>query len=110
MKYHSRSIYGCTAAPDEFEKPDNCLLTYNPKTNRLYVHVLEWPFKTIYLPGLAGKVEYAQILNDGSELKLASKKGAWLDDIDKNDTGLKITIPVTKPDSEVPVIELFLKD
>jgi len=109
MKYHSRSIYGCTAAPEQFEKPDNCLLTYNPKTNRLYVHVLEWPFKTIYLPGLADKVAYAQILNDGSELKLKSKKGAWLDNVEDDDNGLKITIPVTKPDVEIPVIELFLK-
>ena len=109
MKYHDRSIYGCTAAPEKFKKPDNCLLTYNPKTNRLYVHVLEWPFKTIYLPGLANKVAYAQILNDGSELKLKTKKGAWLDDVKSDDNGLTITIPVTKPDVEIPVIELFLK-
>ena len=108
MKFNGRSIYGCTAAPEEFEKPDNCLLTYNPKTNRLYVHVLEWPFKTIYLPGLAGKVKYAQILNDASELKISNKKGAWLDDVDKNDRGLKLNIPVKPPNSEIPVIELFL--
>jgi len=93
----------------EFKKPDNCLLTYNPETKRLYVHVLEWPFKTIYLPGLADKVAYAQILNDGSELKLKTKKGAWLDDVKSDDNGLTITIPVTKPDVEIPVIELFLK-
>jgi alpha-L-fucosidase len=109
MKYNSRSIYGCTAAPEEFETPDNCLLTYNPKTNRLYVHVLEWPFKTIYLPGLAGKVKYAQILNDASELKLGTQKGAWLDDVLDGDNGLKINIPVRSPNVEIPVIELFLK-
>jgi alpha-L-fucosidase len=109
MKYNSRSIYGCTAAPEEFETPDNCLLTYNPKTNRLYVHVLEWPFKTIYLPGLAGKVKYAQILNDASELKLGTQKGAWLDDVSEVDNGLKINIPVRSPNVEIPVIELFLK-
>ena len=109
MKYNSRSIYACTAAPDEFETPDNCLLTYNPKTNRLYVHVLEWPFKTLYLPGLAGKVKYAQLLNDASELKLGTQKGAWLDDVNEGDTGLIINIPVKVPSLEVPVIELFLK-
>jgi alpha-L-fucosidase len=109
MKYNSRSIYGCTAAPEEFGTPDNCLLTYNPKTNRLYVHVLEWPFKTIYLPGLAGKVKYAQILNDASELKLGTQKGAWLDDVSEGDNGLKINIPVRSPNVEIPVIELFLK-
>lgn len=109
MKFNSRSVYGCTAAPKEFERPDNCLLTFNPKTNRLYVHVLEWPFKTLYLPGLAGKVKYAQILNDASELKLETQKGAWLDDVNKEDDGLKITIPVREPNVEIPVIELFLK-
>jgi alpha-L-fucosidase len=109
MKYNSRSIYGCTAAPDAIETPKNTLLTYNPKTNRLYVHVLDWPFKTIYLPGLAGKVAYAQLLHDASELKLKTTKGAWLDDVNSADSGLKIELPVRKPDVEVPVIELFLK-
>jgi alpha-L-fucosidase len=71
--------------------------------------VLEWPFKTIYLPGLAGKVKYAQILNDASELKLGTQKGAWLDDVSEGDNGLKINIPVRSPNVEIPVIELFLK-
>ena len=109
MKYNSRSIYGCTAAPDNIKAPDNCLLTYNPKTNRLYVHVLNWPFKTIYLPNLAGKVKYAQILKDASELKMGTKKGAWMDDVNKNDKGITLNIPVRKPNTEIPVIELFLK-
>jgi len=110
MKYHGRSIYGCTAAPESIEKPDNCLLTYNPKTKRLYVHVLEWPFKTIYIPGLQGRIDYVQLLNDGSELQTANKKGAWLDDTKEGDTGVKIRIPVRKPNVAVPVIEIFLKD
>jgi len=110
MKFHGRSIYGCTQAPDEIKKPDNCLLTYNPKTNRLYVHVLEWPFKTLYLPGLKGQIEYAQLLSDASELQVVNNVGAWLDDETEGDTGVKIKIPVRKPDVEVPVIEIFLKD
>ena len=109
MKYNSRSIYGCTAAPYDIKAPDNCLLTYNPKTNRLYVHVLNWPFKTIYLPNLAGKVKYAQILKDASELKMGTKKGAWMDDVNKNDKGITLNIPVRKPNTEIPVIELFLE-
>jgi hypothetical protein len=32
-----------------------------------------------------------------------------LDNVEDDDDGLKITIPVTKPDVEIPVIELFLK-
>ena len=40
---------------------------------------------------------------------MKTKKGAWLDDVKSDDNGLTITIPVTKPDVEIPVIELFLK-
>jgi len=43
MKYHSRSIYGCTQAPKEFNAPQDWCLTYNPETDRLYMHVFSWP-------------------------------------------------------------------
>ena len=45
MHFNSRSIYGCTQAPDEFVAPKDCRLTYNPKKKRLYVHVLAWPYQ-----------------------------------------------------------------
>ena len=112
MKYNSRSIYGCTEAPDGFQKPDNTFLTYNPETNRLYVHLLQWPFKTLYLPGFKGKVKYAQFLNDGSEVSFS----AAVTDADpsshmaitagRND--LIVNLPTIKPNVEIPVIELFL--
>ena len=66
MKYNSRSIYGCTQAPDEFQVPDNCLLTYNPETNRLYIHLLEYPLQNFMLKGMKNKIEYAQFLHDAS--------------------------------------------
>lgn len=57
MKYHNRSIYGCTQAPEKFNAPQDCRLTYNPEMNRLYVHLFTWPFKELHLDGLAGKVK-----------------------------------------------------
>jgi len=39
MRRHSRSIYGCTQAPDELPAPEDCRLTFNPRSNRLYVHL-----------------------------------------------------------------------
>lgn len=108
MRFHGRSVYGCTAAPGRFIKPDNCMYTYNPETNRLYVHVLEWPFKSLYLPCLGGKVKFAQLLNDASELKISAVKGAWLDNLTEQDDGLTIQLPVSPPDVQLPVIELFL--
>ncbi|MBC9934798.1 alpha-L-fucosidase [Chitinophaga qingshengii] len=99
MKVNSRSIYGCTEAPADIQRPDNTLLTYNPDTKRLYVHLLDYPLQRIALPGLKGKVKYAQFLHDGSELKMkGDDKGA-----------LVVDVPVRKPDVEIPVIELMLE-
>lgn len=110
MKYHSRSIYGCTEAPEGFTTPQNCLLTYNPKTNRMYVHVLTWPMRYLHLDGFGGKVKYAQLLNDASELKFSNRKGAWMSgDKAGENTTLTLEMPTVKPNVEIPVIELFLK-
>ena len=112
MKYHSRSIYGCTQAPAGIEAPNNCLLTYNPETNRLYVHVLEWPFKSLHLPGLEGKIKYAQLLNDASEMTYYSRTAANAGEhtVEISRAGdLIMPVPVRKPDVEVPVIEIMLE-
>jgi len=113
MKRHDRSIYGCTQAPAGFTAPENCKLTYNPETNRLYVHVLAWPYRHLYLDGKAYKdrVEYAQLLNDASEVKMMMEE--WYQEQQKRTgtdrEGLALTLPMVKPDVTVPVIELFLK-
>jgi alpha-L-fucosidase len=99
MKRHNRSIYGCTQAPQEFKTPQDCRLTYNPDTNRMYVHVLAWPFGKLYLDGFDGKVEYAQLLNDASEIGMAGMPGGTL----------ALSLPVRQPNVTVPVIELFMK-
>lgn len=110
MKRHSRSIYGCTQAPDEFNAPQDCRLTYNAETKRLYVHIFAWPFKQLYLDGFAGRVEYAQLLNDASEVKFGEMpeihSGA---SHGKTNKTLVLELPVQKPNVTVPVIELFLK-
>jgi alpha-L-fucosidase len=108
MKRHARSIYGCTQAPGSFTTPADCRLTYNPDTHRLYVHIFAWPYKHLHLDGLAGKVEYAQLLNDASEV------GLRMDDwharqVAPGETSLTLTLPTVKPNVAVPVVELFLK-
>jgi len=109
MKLHGRSIYGCTAAPDEFRKPDNCLLTYNPKTRRLYLHVLVWPMGKLHFDGIADKVAYAQLLNDASEVKFSrGEGGAWMS-ANSPVEGITLDLPVRQPNVVVPVVELFLK-
>ncbi|MHB0999520.1 MAG: alpha-L-fucosidase [Armatimonadota bacterium] len=109
MKRHSRSIYGCTQAPDEFKAPEDCRLTYNPDKKRMYVHVFAWPFIQLHLDGFAGKVEYAQLLNDASEVKITELPShqTALENINRNT--ITLNLPVQKPNVTVPVIELFLK-
>ncbi|WP_282124216.1 alpha-L-fucosidase [Algibacter mikhailovii] len=107
MKYNYRSIYGCTQAPSAFEIPDNALLTYNPTTNRLYVHLLNYPLQNFTLKGMKGKIKYVQFLHDASEVKIASPKGHWI----KQELGegdVNIILPVNKPPVEIPVIEIIL--
>jgi alpha-L-fucosidase len=108
MKFHGRSIYGCTQS--EFTAPADVRYTQNFETNRLYVHLLAYPFKHLHLPGLAGKVKYAQFLNDASELPL--KLRDWTTEQLRRETGsdlLTLELPVIAPSVEVPVIELILK-
>lgn len=109
MKRHGPSIYGCTQAPERFRAPQDCRLTYNPQTRRLYLHVFSWPVKELHLDGFAGKVEYAQLLNDASEIGLG-RRDDWHSSYEgtAEDT-LTLYLPVPKPSVAVPVIELFLK-
>jgi alpha-L-fucosidase len=118
MKFHGRSIYGCTEAPENFPKPANCLLTYNPQAGRLYVHVLEWPMGVLRLDGLAGKVKYAQLLNDASEIRFTEEGRpadlgymGFLPGENKETAGKAVVLrlPVQQPKVTVPVIELILK-
>ncbi len=116
MRRHSRSIYGCTEAPAEWKTPQDCRLTYNPKTNRMYVHLFAYPFQHLHLDGFAGKVEYAQLLNDASEVPMKGLEPWQLNITGASETELldfgqtlTLTLPIQKPKVLVPVIELFLK-
>jgi len=110
MKRHGRSIYGCTAAPEEFKSPQDCRLTYNPEKKRIYVHVFAWPLVQLHLDGFAGKVEYAQLLNDASEIRFSEPPAhqTAIEGAPPKNT-LTLQLPVVRPSVTVPVVELFLK-
>ncbi len=110
MNLHSRSIYGCGAAPEEFPVPPDCRLTWNAATRRMYVHVLAWPFRHLHLDGFKNRVEYAQLLNDGSEIRLGQDEhqGGHGKGLAAPET-LTLELPVQRPQVTVPVIELFMK-
>ncbi len=111
MERHGRSIYGCGPAPAGFATPQDCRLTYNPETKRLYVHVFAWPIHHLHLEGMAGKVRYAQLLNDGSEIKLIEGGPTHLaGPVEQRERSelLTLELPIRKPEVTVPVIELFV--
>jgi alpha-L-fucosidase len=113
MKRHSRAIYGCGAAPVGFQTPKDCRLTYNANTNRMYVHILHWPLRHLYLHGFGGKVAYAQLLHDGSEVKMpdlfAEETWASHQIASRESDVLRLELPVQKPNVTIPVIELFMR-
>jgi alpha-L-fucosidase len=108
LRLHGRSIYGCTMS--EYQPPQDC--RYTQSGNRLYLHLFNWPFKFVYLDGLADKIAYAQLLNDGSQVFVKSALrdynyeavAQWV----PSDTAV-LELPVQKPDVVVPVIEIILK-
>ncbi|WP_395815008.1 alpha-L-fucosidase [Devosia sp.] len=106
MHLHSRAIYG--AGQSTYQAPDGCRFTQ--KGNRLYVHIYNWPNQYLLLDGLAGRVKYAQFLNDASEVQWP-KEGADTHFMPPGgETTLTLLLPVKKPDVVIPVIELILKD
>lgn len=109
MEGNARSIYG--AGPAHYVPPPDA--RYTQRGDRLYLHLLAWPFRHVHLPGLAGRVRFAQFAHDGSEILTEvidpaqraqnTTVGGLGADV------LTLNLPVRRPDVAVPVIELFLE-
>ena len=110
MKYNGRSIYNCTMAEPEFKAPRGTRLTQSEDGKRLYIHLIEYPYAFLEFENLADKIDYAQFLNDGSEV-LYTKGGVdHFSEARSQKEGLvAFKIPAIQPNTLVPVIEVFLK-
>jgi len=109
MSRNGEAIYGCGEPPDEFRAPNGTALTYNAKTKRLYLHLLEWPVKAVPVP-FWKRIAYAQFLHDGSEVLVSNPQWRLCDHGENKDALVgTLDLPVNKPPVEVPVVELFLK-
>jgi alpha-L-fucosidase len=108
MRLHERSIRGAGAS--QHAAPADCRYTQNG--DRLYLHLFSWPFKHVHLPGLAGRVSYAQLLSDASEIHLIEPDPSRV--AENTQPGaqpagtLTLELPVRRPEVAVPVVELFL--
>ncbi|NEJ01367.1 alpha-L-fucosidase [Rhizobium leguminosarum] len=108
MALHERSIVGCTQS--DFAAPADCRLTQNG--DRLYIHLLNWPYRHLHFDALAGQVEYAQFLHDGSEVTWLrpSANTLWANtQFPVGEDQLTFVLPVRRPQIVVPVIEVKLK-
>lgn len=112
MKYHGRSIHGCTVSPEWAKEPENCRYTYNPENNRLYIHCLVWPYSSLRLPGMAGKIKYVQLLLDCSEIKFHEDEDDVVLELHGRTALSSVMVvgrPVMmRPKTTVPVIEIVL--
>ena len=106
MHWNARSIYGCTVAPEGIVAPNGTAITYNPKTNRAYIHLYDYPMGFLPVEWL-DRIDYAQFLHDGSEIFLKKAAGRH-NQTDTRQLG-GLTLPMKKPAVEIPVIEVWLK-
>lgn len=109
MRLHQDSIIGASAS--SFVPPVDC--RYTQKGNKLYLHLFSYPYGSLHLKNLAGKVKFVRLLNDGSEIfyrtfdpdEVITSTEAII-----NPADIVISLPTLKPDVLVPVMEITLKD
>lgn len=111
MDDNGRAVYGCTQAPARFTPPENTVLTCNPLTKRLYIHLLAWPGQRLSC-AFPEEVSFASFLHDGSEVEL-ERHGAEVSHSQKMyRTGCEgvsyFKLPAMKPAAVQPVIEVVL--
>ncbi len=110
MDLHRRSIDGAGAAP--WTPPADA--RYTRRGDRLYLHLFAWPYGAVHLPGLAGKVRYAQLLDDASEIRMSvtdpDAPAFTIFEGGQPAGTLTLHLPTVPPDVLVPVVELVLEE
>lgn len=109
MRYQSRSIHNCTMAPEDFPEPEGGRYTWDPDSKSLYLHFFNWPDRRIFLENLGTKIDLAQLLCDGTEIQLSEHNPSNINGAKIPSGNCLLKLPVARPDTLVPVIELHLK-
>jgi alpha-L-fucosidase len=94
LKTNGASIYGTRGGP----VPPRGWGATTRRDDRVYVHVLEWPDATLFVPPLGGRVRAARFLRDGSRAEFV-----------ENDLGVLLKLPENKRDPYDTVVELQLE-
>lgn len=108
MRLHRDAVVGAGHAP--FTPPREGV--YTRRGDRLYLSLFSWPMGFVHLPGLADRVSYARLLNDGSWLRTSvsdpGREADLMTPAGEAEGTLTVHLPVRRPDVLVPVIELTL--
>lgn len=108
MRLHRDAIVG--AGHTDFTPPREGV--YTRRDDRLYLHLFSWPLGVVHLPGLAGKVTFARLLNDGSWLRTTvsdpDQPAELMTPAGQAEGTLTVHLPVVRPDVLIPVVELTL--
>jgi len=108
MRLHRDAIVGAGHAP--YEAPREGV--YTRRGDRLYLHLFSWPLGYVHLEGLADRVTYARLLNDGSWLRTSvtdpEQEATLMTPAGESEGTLTVHLPVQRPDVLIPVIELTL--
>lgn len=109
MDLHSAAIVG--AGPADYPAPSGTV--YTRRGDRLYLHLLTWPFAHVHLRELAGKVRFARLLHDGSQIhatQIPAGQEAWnTEPGGQSPDTLTLHLPTIRPNVTIPVIELVLE-
>ncbi|MGI6879119.1 alpha-L-fucosidase [Microbacterium sp. gxy059] len=85
---------------------------YTRRGDRLFLHLTTWPLGAVHLPGLAGRVEFARLLNDGSWLRTSvsepDAEATQMAPSGQPSGTLTVHLPTQRPDALIPVVELTL--
>lgn len=110
MDLHERSVHGA-GAETTFPAPEGTFVTR--RGDRLYLHLAVWPLQHLHVPGLAGRVRFARLLHDGSEVPVSTIDPAQqASNTTVGGIGADVAtfqLPIRRPPVLLPVIEVLLE-
>lgn len=107
MELHTDSIRG--AGRSVYQAPSGCRFTQ--ASDRLFLHLFDYPFGQVDIPGLGNTIVHAQFVHDASEVVIKGQRvpvHTEPPDAPPCEQGmLSLYLPTKRPDVLVPVVELF---
>ncbi|GAA1488274.1 alpha-L-fucosidase [Brachybacterium sacelli] len=113
MDLHHDSVHGAGPVDPSsgIQAPPGTLMTQ--RGDRLYIHLTAWPLTHLHVRGLAGSVRFARLLNDGSEIAFSTldpgRKGSHTTVDGISADTVTFTLPISRPDVLLPVLEVRLR-